>query len=225
MSITTTPNLGLEKPAYNTEKDTWGGNLNDNADKIDAFAGKVVQRVASGDQTSGTLTVALPTTAGTSYRLVVENIRSTTSDNTQLFCRLNAGGGILSGATDYEFARRDLSNESGGTQALAGSAGAAAILLTPATLKGASTSQPYRHRLVLEVTSRVYDSGLKYDINVSAVATYRTTGGYRGRSETSASLVAAPSGQLVELQIGTVLAGNYAHGLALNYALDKLPAF
>lgn len=225
MADTITPYLGLTVPEIGTTG--YAPKINTDLSLIDtAFGTKLARVVANGSQGSGSLSLALPSAGVASYRLIIDNM-TVASDNTAVFARISNDSGLtyLSGASDYEYARRDLSNQSTGTQALDASAAASAILLTPATLKSANVATAPRHRLIIDIVSAAYNTNTNYDLSLSAMAFYRTAAGYRARSEVAAGVVGTYVSPITNIRIGGVLAGNYAQNLALNYTLYALPGF
>lgn len=211
MSITTTPNLGLEKPAYNTEKDTWGGNLNDNADKIDAFAGKVVTLLSSGVNQSATFTLALPST----YAAFILRLYDARSPVGQAYLKVSVDGGsnYLAG-TSYEYARTDVSSQSGGTQTLAGSAGEEAFLLS-AEMANQGSDTAYSGVFDIEISTHALTT--TFATNVKATGAYRNSGGHRTVSSFAGALV-SPAAKATNIKLGSS-GSSYGNALLCRYAL------
>lgn len=224
MADTTTTYLGLTKPEIGTTG--YAPKINTDLDLIDtAFGAKTPRVIANGTVTGGTLSLAMPAPLNGRYMLVIDGIRMPTSDDAALFARLSVDGGstYLTGASDYEYARRDLTNQSSGTQALAASAGADAIILTP-TLDGSATTALPRHSVVIDIVSSVYNAGASFSISLTSRSVHRTASGYRGGSEVYGGLVSGQTASVGGIRIGGVAGSDYTKQVDLVYTLYYVPS-
>jgi hypothetical protein len=225
MADTITTYLGLTAPEVGTAG--YAPKINADLVLIDTAHGTKLAHLVQSGATAGAASydIVFPAPLAASYILVIEAIRSSTTDNIGLWARLSIDGGanFLSGASDYEYVRRDLSNQAGGTQALVGSSAASYIPLTPETLKGASTTASPRHRIVMQIASTSLPAASIVDTCLEVNAVYKTTSGYRARSEISAAPAISTAAGVSAVRLGGVQTGTLTFQLGLNYALYAVP--
>jgi hypothetical protein len=222
MSTSTTPNLGLIKSGFNSEKDDWGTHLNDSFDLIDGFAGKVPIKLASGTVSGGTLSLAVP--AGfRHFELQLRDIRvPTANDGGSLFCRLSTGGAYQTGGAAYGYAHIGMVP---GSFASASVTAAAHIALTSSAAGSAATGAPlYRHMAVVRFSSSAADDGLSWCNTLHAETDYfpYASAGSRNLQITSGGLK-DPTGVIDGIRIGVLVGTDYSRTLDLKYALFGIP--
>ena len=219
MSTTTTPNLGLIKSAYNTEKDDWGGHLNDSFDLIDAFAGKTPIRLANGTAISPATTTITLSSSYTAFRLVVTNVSS--ADGVEAYLRFTVGASLVT--TNYDFVRTDTSTKAGGTQDIFGASSQAAVILSkPLLLQSSDTDTA--GSFVIDIVNK--PSTVSFGrISVMAEGEYRSnvdTTGYITHSKASGKLL-TQTARAASISIGGRLSSDYTAGIRCSYALFGLP--
>ena len=213
MSTTTTTVLGLTKPAYNTEGELWGGELNGNADLIDAAIPGV--RLLSGTISSiGDLDLAL-SSAYTAYQLILTNV---TSGASKLFARFTVS---TLQTTGYEYVRTDL-NISGPTQTFDTAGGAGAIMLSD-TMKSQGTDTDNAGMFVIDIFSK--STATKGRIEVYFRGTYQKDQGVspaqRVSSEGGGALLGM-SARATAIKIGG-FSTLYTDGIRGSYQLIGIP--
>lgn len=101
MGITTTPNLGLEKPNPMEERDTWGGYTNLNWDRVDAFATAALKATSALSPAADRLayftgtTTAAVTTLTPFARMILDDI-----DAAAVLTTIGAQGAANAAKTD-----------------------------------------------------------------------------------------------------------------------------
>lgn len=221
MSYDTTTRLGLKKPDYNTEKNTWGALHNENCDDIDAFAqeydtfvAKAERKLLSGTQASaGLVTLALDTNF-TTYRLILSNLSSAGS---QAFCRFSDGSNDPA-TSNYDYARTDLSTKSGGTQTFAAASNAGAIFLTD-VMKSVGSDGQNKGFIVLDISTRLDSTEAHTDVIWRAGYKNNDGSGYRV-STTGAGALLGQTSRSTYIKIG---GGSYSDGIRCSYTLIGVP--
>lgn len=205
MSITTTPNLGLIKSAYNTEKDDWGTHINDSFDLVDA---NVPVLLSSGTLSAAILNLTLPS-AYRGWELRLKGIRSVYSTGPKLFARLSVAGVYAGSGYGYNYTGAD------GAGAVSGSAtGATQANLTSAMAQNANGQG------VIRISSQSY-SGTYSNILGSEFEYVAPSGLGVVRA---AGNLAAPAGHIDGIHLGLDAFGaGFDKGFDARYALFGLP--
>lgn len=219
MADTITPYLGLTAPEVGTPD--YAPKINANLPLIDAFVPKTVYSVSSGGATPA-LTIALPNVGAITvsrFRLVMGSLR--VPAGAQLYCRFSNDGGstYASGASDYDYARTDLSAKSAGTQTFDGSSGASAIFLSPA-LRASVPSEAGSMTLDIDLFANA--GNFSTHVIGSGQFINNDGSGYRTAVQIAGAFLPTTAAA-THVRISGVLAGNFSQTISCFWSLLSVP--